>query len=284
MSTSEPDRVEAGATPRHRVLDAIALAFVFSFVPEYLRAGVALEPHPAWIAVLVLAARDGGLGFFVGLVASALSAALAAAVRGAPLATLWSHFDSGPNLIACGSCLLVSWVGAWQLRRQAALGARLSLLSDRAVELRATLEAFREVVTMLRTRVDRTSSSLSFLREVAAQLEGTDPVAAAQGAADLALARTGACAAAVHVGVGGSRRLLAMRDARAPRAQAPLEVSDADVAVPVGTGTRIGSITLWGVPDPGLNQTMARDLAIIASWCAPAVSPAAWRREEVGRT
>ena len=112
-------------------------------------------------------------------------------------------------------------------------------------------------------------TSLSFLRDVAARLEGTDPTAAAEGAIDLALARTGASAAAVKVGMGGFQRLLAVRDARGPSAVTPLALQSADLTVPIRNGNdRVGVIALWGIPPSALDKAAANDLEIIASWCA----------------
>src|SRR5258705_433047 len=120
-----------------------------------------------------------------------------------------------------------------------------------------------------------------FLRDVATRLEGTDPVAAAEAAADLALARTGACAVAVKVGTGGFSRLLAVRDARGPETLAPLVIRDADLTVPIRKGNDpIGVLALWGVPRSGLDDATAHDLAVIASWCTPALAVAEWRPEE----
>ena len=155
-----------------RALDAFGLAFVFGFLPELARArGVVLEPHPGWIAVLILAARDGGGGFFAGLIAAAAAVAAGSAIWGTGLAASWSGLDSAPNLVAFGACLMVSWVASWHLRRHAGLGERLRALSDRAAEAETTIAALRDVVATLRARVDRTSNSLSFIRDVAARLE-----------------------------------------------------------------------------------------------------------------
>src|SRR5213594_644453 len=218
---------------RRRVLDALWLAAALAFLPELLaaRADTILEPHPGWIAVLVLAARYGSGGLFPGLIAAAGAGGIGSAVAGAGLATAWSRIDSGPNLIAFGACLAVSWVASWHLRRQEELRERVSKTSDRAAEAEAKNEALRDVVATLRARVDRTSTSLSFLRDVAAGLGGTDPIAAAEGAADLALARTEASAAAVKVGRNGFQGVLAVRDARGPDALAPLALRDADLTV-----------------------------------------------------
>jgi len=266
-----------------RAFEAFGLAVALALLPELAgaRAGVVLDPHPGWIVVLVLAARDGGDGLLVGLVAAAGAIGIGSAVAGTGLVTSWSRLDSGPNMIAFGACLTISWVTSWHLRRRANLCERVRVLSDRATNAEATIETLRDVVDRLRARVDRTSTSLSFLRDVASRLEGKDPVAAAEGAADLALARTGACAAEIKVGVSGFQRLLAVRDARGPKAIAPLSLRDADLTVPIRNGNdRVGVIALWGVPRTGLDDATAHDLAVIASWCVPALAIAAWRPNE----
>ena len=266
---------------RRRALDAFGLAIVFGFLPELARSrGVVLEPHPAWIAVLILAARDGSGGFFAGLIAAAVAVAAGFAIAGAGLAAPWSSLDSPSNLIAFGACLPVSWVASWHLRRHADLDERLRAHNDQAAEAEATIVALRELVATLRARVDRTSTSLSFMRDVASRLDGSDPVTAAEGAADLALARTGARSAEIRVGR-GFQRLLAIRDAREPGVLTPLALRDADVKVPIRNGNHlVGVIALWGIPDTGLDEATARDLAVIASWCVPALGVEAWRPEK----
>lgn len=283
MSISRPSGRQARHALWRRVLDALGFAVALAFLPELAasRAGVVLDPHPGWIAVLILGARDGSGGFFAGLIAAAGAVAVGSAIAGTGLATTWSRVDSGPNLIAFGACLTVSWVASWHLRRHAALCERQRALSDRAAASETTLEALRDVVATLRARVDHTWTSLSFLRDVAARLEGRDPVAAAEGAADLALARTGACAAQVKVGMGEFQRLLAVRDARGLEALEPLTLRDADLTVPIRNGTdRVGVIALWGIPRSGLDDATAHDLEVIASWCVPALAIAAWRPNE----
>lgn len=283
MSTSRTADRPALPVWKRRALDACVLAVALAFVPELAaaRAGVILDPHPGWIAVLILAARDGSGGLFAGVVAAAVAAGMGAAVVGTDLAMSWSRIDSGANLIAFAACLAVSGIGSWHTRRQADLGERLHHLSDRAARAEEAAETLHEVVATLRARVDRTWTSLSFLRDVAARLEGGDPLAAAEGAADLALARTGAGAAAVKVGMGGYQRLLAVRDARGPKTLAPLELRDADLTVPIRNGKdRVGVIALWGIPGTGLDVATSHDLEVIASWCVPALGRAAWRPTE----
>jgi hypothetical protein len=232
----------------------------------------------------VLAARYGARGLFAGLRSAAGAIGIGSAIAGGAPVTAWSRLDSGPNLIAFGACLAVSSVASWHLRRHADLCERLSVVRGRAAGAEAAIEALRGVVAKLRARVDRTSSSMSFLRDVAGRLEGTDPVAAAEGAADLALARTGASAAAVEVGAGGLRRVLAVRDAEGPAVLTPATLREADLTVPISyKGGRLGVIVLWGVPRAGLDRATAHDLAVIASWCAPAVRIASWIPEEASR-
>lgn len=266
---------------RRFALDAFGLAVVLGFLPELARArGVVLEPHPGWIAVLILTARDGSGGLFAGLIAAAGAVAAGSAIAGSGLAA-WSSLDSAPNLIAFGACLAVSWVASWHLRRHTDLGERLRARSDRVAAAEARSVALLDVVATLRARVDRTATSLSFIRDVAARLEGSDPVAAAEGAADLALARTGAFAAEVRVGTGRFQRLLAVRDAREPGLLTPLALRDADVRVPIRNGDhRVGVLALWGIPRPGIDDATAHDLEVIASWCVPALAIAAWCPQE----
>ena len=283
MRTSRPSGPQVRRSFDRRALDVVVLAFAFAFVPELLgaRAGTVLEPHPGWNGVLLLAARYGSGGFFAGLIAAAAAVASASAVAGSGLQLAWSRLDSAPNLIAFGACLSVSWVATWHLRREAVQSEQLRGLSQRAAEAQATIETLREVATSLRSRVDRTSSSLSFLRDVSARLEGTDPLAAAEGAADLALARSGASAVAVKVGVNGSKRTLAARDTRGPDALASPASLGSELTVPILHGDHpLGVISLSGIPSAALDDATAHDLSVIASWCAPALATAAWRSHE----
>jgi len=273
-TAKEPVR-RAPPALRRRVFDAVWLAAALALLPELVaaRAGTVLEPHPGWIAVLVLAARYGSGGLYPGLIAAGVAGGIGSAFAGTGPVSAWSGLDSGPNLIAFAACLAVSWAASWHLRTQAELRERLSTASNRAAEAETKNETLRDVVATLRARVDRTSTSISFLRDVAAGLDGTDPIAAAEGAADLALARTQASAAAVKVGRNGFQRLLAVRDARGPQALTPLALRDADLTVPILNGDdRIGVIALWGIPQSGLDDATAHDLDVIASWCAPAIA------------
>jgi len=262
-------------------------AFAFAFLPELARSrtGIAMDPHPGWIGVLLLAARGGSGGLLMGVVAAAAGIAVAMPAGGAGLAYTWGGLDSASNMLAFAACLAVSWVASWHLRRYTDALERQGALSERAAECQTTIEGLQEVIATLRSRVDRTWTSLSFLRNVAARLEGTDPMAAAQAAADLALARSGASAVALHhVGPRGFQRLLAVRDARGPGAMSRLEPRDADMTVSIGASPRVGTLSLWGVRPAGLDHATAHDLELIAMWCAPALTISSWRPEPAGET
>jgi len=260
------------------LLEALGLVAIFALIPQLAmsRAGGLLAPHPGWIAVLVLAGRYGSGGFFTGLLTATCAVGIGSLASGAGLQPLARSDDVGSDLIALGVCLFVSWMASWHLRLESRLSERLREVSDRATAHVATIKTLHEAVSRLRARVDRAATSLSFLRDVAARLEGDDPVAAAEGAADLALARTGATAAAVKAGAGAFQRLLAVRDARGPKGLAPLAMDGADLIVPIRSGVdRVGVIALWGVPRSGLDEATVHDLSIIASWCTRALGFAA---------
>src|SRR5258705_11661317 len=98
MWTSRPPGQPVRRGPR-RTLDACVLAVVLAFLPELAasRAGAVLDPHPGWIAVLVLAARYGSAGLLSGLIAPAVAIGPATPVGGARPMPSWSHLDSAAN-------------------------------------------------------------------------------------------------------------------------------------------------------------------------------------------
>ena len=270
------DRMTALArlSPRLRELEALALAVFSAFLPEmaWSSPGFELEPHPGWIGVVLVAARYGIGGFVAGMAATTVAMGAGSAIAGAGFSASWTRLDSTPNLLAMGACLIVSWIASRQLARQADLEERLLGVSDRALDAERTASELRRVAGKLRARVDRASASLSFLREVAARLEGSDPIAAAEAAADLALARTGASSVAVTVGTGEFQRTLAFRDFGAPRSPARRQPQH-NLSAPIHVGSYpIGCISLWGLPEATSHDATMRDLMVIASWCGPALA------------
>src|SRR5581483_5259550 len=105
--------------------------------------------------------------------------------------------SSGPDLGALLAVVLVAWVASAHERRCAELGAKVAALKARCAADREAVVALRATAVTLRARADRLETSLTFLRDVAARMEGDDPVAAAQAALDLAVARIGARAGVV---------------------------------------------------------------------------------------
>lgn len=259
-----------------RALESLGLAAVFSFLPEILSPGdaSAFDPHPGWLAVVILSARYGNPGFFGGMAAAAGLGGLGAVIAGA--GSPWDSLGSERNLIVLGACLIVSWIGSSHNRRQAELRERVRDALERASESEATVLALREAARALRGRAERALDSLTLLRDIASRLDGSDPAAAAEAAADLALIRTRASAVAVTSGEGASHRLWAFREASCHTAATPATLRDADRSVPMRHGsTAVGAIDLWDIPQEVLNEQTLHDLSVIAAWCGQAIAAAA---------
>jgi hypothetical protein len=257
-----------------RAAEAAALAAVFAFLPEALQArlGRTLEPHPGWIVVVILGARYGHPGFLAGLVLAAVAAGLGSLISGAPAAA-WIGIGSGADLVAFAACLGITWVASLHLRREAELRERLSWLTRRAEGAEAAAEALREVVEQLRRRLDRPATSLGYLHHAIVRLAGGDPLSAAEGAADLALARSGASIVSVGVGEGDALRRLAVRESAGSDGIGPLLSGDADLLVPIhADGEPVGAIAFVGLPPGPVDRATQHDLEAIASWCAPAIA------------
>ena len=258
-----------------RALEAIAAAMAFAFLPElpWAGRGTATAPQLGWIAVLILSARYGPTGFLTGAIAAVAGVGIGSVLAGDGFASHWSRVASAPDLVALGACLIVSWVASGHARRQAELRERLSAAAERAAHAEATARSLSDEVEVLRARADRASTSLAFLRDVAAQLDGRDPVAAAEGAADLALLRTGALAVSIQLVDGELRRVVAFRHAARTNGLTPRELPAPDVSLPVRAGREIvGLMTLWGLGRSAIDAATAGDLDVIASWCGPALT------------
>jgi hypothetical protein len=273
MWISDP-RPEPPPPSGRRALAAAALVAGFALVAEAasVRTGVSIAPHPAWIAVMVLGARYGSGGFLAGVAAAAVGVGLGSALCGSDPFATWTGTRGGPDLVALGASLGISWVASSHLRREADLRERIGLLADRAGSAETEALELRGLVEGLRLRADRTSASLGFLRDAARRLEGGEPRAAAEAAADLALVRTGASVVTVETDEGRAGLRLAIRSSgdpgelALPRTEVPRHVEPIRSA-----GDRVGVIALWGLPARGLDQAAVHDLEVIAAWCAPAV-------------
>jgi hypothetical protein len=274
MLTSDRNGTAGRTALRVRAAEALALAAVFALLPAALHArlGRTFEPHPGWIAVVILGARYGNPGMLAGLALVAAAVALGSAISGDPAAA-WNGIGSGADLVAFGACLGITWVAASHLRREAELRERLDGLTRRAEAAEATTESLRELVERLRRRLDRPAASLGYLRDALVRLGGRDPVSAAEGAADLALVRSGASIVSVGVGEGETLRRLVVREAAGADDFGPLLPGDADLLVPIDAGgERVGAIAFLGLPPGAVDQATQHDLEAIASWCAPAIA------------
>jgi hypothetical protein len=252
-----------------------------------------IDPHPVWLVVAVIAARYGtrGLGIVIPLAWGALALVNGAAGPGRVLDTLSAPIELG----ALAATVLVGWIASGNGRRVRALASRIGELERRLAADTATVGDLRRAALALRARNDRLDLSLTFLRNIARRLHGSDAEAGAQAALELIAARIGARAGAVEVLVDGELRPLAMlgvwnrgapdRTALAAMNERQpvrgLELAeggpeDSDIAAPLtdATGTVRGVIAARGVPGGGSSMAALRDLAVIADWASPVLCDA----------
>lgn len=298
MSTSETTASPQIAVAREAVVVAIVVTGLTAALARR-GLGTGLAPHVGWVVVLLLSARHGGRGFGYGLFAgwgTLLLTALGLGIEIRPLLAAVSN--STPDLIALAACMLVAAIASTRERRVAQLAGRAADLTKKAEDDGATITALRDAAVALRARADRLDHCLTFLRDVAARLEGGDPTTAAQAAVDLALARTGAESGAVLVLEGGRQRTFAALGSWAAPGGTPAAVPDrtvqtafetassaracdvpgagpaeCEVATPIvdDAGKVLGVLALRGVPEDSLRQALVHDLGLIAQWCAKAM-------------
>ncbi len=322
MTMSSPIRSIALET---FVASVITLAVVAVADQPFLGLGL-VHPHPIWIVVLVAAARYGARGFLVAVpvawvtltaaavpwasvgvgTAAAATATGHAAVRAslswsAAPERLVSTLGTAAELGALAAAVLVGWVASGHERRERVAAEKLSLHERRAGVDAAAIDELRRSALALRARTDRLDLSLTFLRGVAERLSGSDPMAAAEAALELATTRLGARAAAVLLvdssGHGGGEGLVPFAvsgvfdpDGKADAADATVLAAlrsrrptramdlptggpgDSDLAAPIlepgsdrGQAPR-GVLAVRGVPRGGVGAAALRDLAIVAEW------------------
>jgi hypothetical protein len=293
-----PALVSPMIVAREAVVVAVAVAGLTALLsPHNLGAGIA--PHPAWAAVILLSARYGSRGFGFAFCAVWGTLMLTALGMGLGLGLFVAAIsNSVPDLTALVISVLVAWIASAHERRIADLAARGVELAVKNNDDDATLAGFRDATVALRARADRLDHSLSFIRNVAARLEGGDPFVGAQAALDLAIARTGARAGVVQLAEGRGLRTVAslgawtLQRARPPdilvdrtikaafESAAPARGidlpivgrDDSDVATPItdDAGEVLGVLALRGVPQDSLCHALVHDLGLIARWYAKA--------------
>jgi hypothetical protein len=275
------------------VASLCAAAFAGFIAPRTLGIGT-LSPHPIWLAVALLAARYGGRGLVVALPLAWAAVTLGGfATAHLGPAAVTARLSAGADLGAMAGVMLLTWVGSVHERRHARTADELGTLRARAAGDQTAIAELRRAAVVLRARADRLDCSLTFLRDAARHLDGEDPVAAAQAALELALARLGARGAVVELARGGSGSgeleafasagilapvaadrtvAAAMRSGRAMRA---VDLNDAgpgdtDLAAPIldERAGVVGVLAVRGVPAGGASVAALRDLETIAAWVA----------------
>jgi hypothetical protein len=250
--------------------------------------------HPGWLIVLMLAARYGNLGFLAGTIAVALAAALAPLCAGEGLESLAQRASSTGDIGAAIASVLVGWVASSRQKRTRAMVSQLAAATGRARDSEEAVMRVTEAAIALRSRADRTESSLAFLSDIADRMQNASPCGGAEAALQLALARTGARAGLVQVADNGRLRTLAswgawsldslepptvhrdrtasaaVEQGRALRAVdvAEVRVDDSDLAAPLISrdGRVIGMMALRGVPYAAMRTASLSDLNTVARW------------------
>lgn len=258
--------------------------------------------HPAWLPVIILAARYGTRGLFVSLAFVIAALALTGLVNGTGVTgiTMRSRFTA--DLLALGTATLVAWIAMARETRMRRVIDQLHEATAAHRQAEEAVTALHESLAYLRSRHDRLDVSLSVWRDLAGRLERGDPMEAARAALELCQIRIGASAGSVQLRDGNRLRMVAsrgslpdaemirdiggdhtVRDAIVARAVAPAASgageTDSDVAAPIvddDTGLVVGVIALRGVPATSLRPANLIDLRLIAQWLAPALNRV-WR-------
>lgn len=275
----------------------LCLSLLLGPTSRVLSSGTA---HPGWLVVLILAARYGNGGLLAGTVAAAAAAVLAPLCAGAGLEPLTARASSIADLGAAVAAVLVGWVASSHHKRTQGLAVELAAAATRARDGEEAVTRLTEAAIALRSRADRTESSLAFLSDIAERIDLAGPRGAAEAALQLVIARTGAHAGLVQIADDGRLRTLAshgawsfdsveppavhrdltaqaaMEQARPVRASdvAGARTEDSDLAAPLvgGDGHVVGMIALRGVPFPGMKTTSLSDLGVMARWLSRALT------------
>ena len=255
-------------------------------------------PHFMWMAILILAARYGAKGLLFSLPVAWGTLVVVARFTG-EVSALTARFEGAADLVGLITAVLVGWVAGEHGRRRAELGAKLEAARARAGSDQSAVRELQDALLGLRARADRLEFSLTFLRYAAERLEGMDPLAAAQAALEISMARLGARAGVVQLfdrhapstiawvgpwaaGNGAAPDLsgdktvaTALRTRRGSRAIDLPDASptDADLATSLldGQGHPFGILAVRGVPFAGASMSTLKDLAVVGAWLASAV-------------
>ncbi|HVR63496.1 MAG TPA: hypothetical protein VMU50_16460 [Polyangia bacterium] len=257
-------------------------------------------PHVVWIAVIVIAARYGTEGLLLALPLVWGPLVAVAGLVGA-LGALGARLDRAQDLAGLVAAVLVGWVASTHEKRHKDLTAVVAAAREHSAAQQSLLGELEETCLALCARTDRLDVSLSFLRHVAARIEGGDMEAAAEATLALAMARLGARAGMVQLhGAARAPRTLAAAgawseadgatpDLRGDRAVAaalstckPIRAidlhgaaaGDADLVAPLldQTGVAVGVLAVRGVPQGGASPAALQDLSVVGGWLAGALA------------
>ncbi len=258
-------------------------------------------PHFAWIAVFLLAARYGTKGLCVSLPLSVALVAAAAGILG-QMPALAGRVNGSGDLAALLAAVLIAWVASTHENRRSVMARELDMAKAGSRADRKAASEMQSALVALRSRADRMTLSLTFLRDVAERLERRNPEEAIGAALALAMTCLGARAGVVEIassvaGAGfditpslsswtgpwngdgsvpvlaGDRVAAAALQARMPLVAGDVDgagVGDADMVAPLldRNGTPFGVLALRGLPYQGAGMMATRDLAVVSSWLA----------------
>lgn len=254
--------------------------------------------HPAWLPVIVLAARYGPRGLFTALIVSWGGLAVVDLALGGDLGGLVVRARSTTDLFALVAATLVGWVGMMHESRMARAQTRLLDATELHDQAASTVQALHDGLAYLRTRHDRVDIAVSLWRNLAGRIERGSGIDAATAALELCAIRTGARAGLVQLRDGLRLTTVAWRGQWAVGSPRPHDIAgdrtvhaaiaarqgitagpdatedDSQVASPIfdHAGGVIGVIALRGLAPSTLRAADLRDLQVIAQWLAPALA------------
>jgi hypothetical protein len=266
-----------------------------------------VELHPAWLAVIVPAARYGTWGLLLALGLTGAGLAAIGLLLAGSLTGLSASITSSTGLLAMTAAIGVAWIALSHESRRARLARRLDEAEEARLAAVELVAAHQEALTRLRARHDRIDLSVSLWRELAVSLDCGDEAEAGTAALELCSIRCGATGGTVHAGdrhrvvarygaeplAASSRHDLwfdrtvnAASELGRPVSAAEVDgatAQDSDLAVPIVDdldGTVLGVLALRGVSPARMGAAELRDVLVIASWLAPAlVRPARLERK-----
>ena len=254
----------------------------------------AVDVHPLWIPVLVFSARYGVRGLFMAVAVASLGLATACMVEHGELTGALTRGSNPYDVVALVASTLVAWTGMIRDGRLTRSTQDRDDLGQRLDNTEETALALREVVGVLRDRLDRIDLSISMWRAIAARLDHGTLSDAAAAALELAAIRTGAATGVVLLNTGDRLETIAnyghasdcgdfSRDRTVCHAfsnrRAALRghvrdagLEDMEVAVPITgqDGSLVGVLAMRDTPPARLRAAEVRDVQVVATWLAPA--------------